>query len=232
MTPPGWISSTIWSLFFGGGSLVGVGSGSWTSIAFRESGMMIMKMISSTSSTSIIGVTFGSLVSAPRWPVDIAMLLPSFDLVGHRIVALDDRSGAGHLFGDHPGHADAVVSGDVNGRHDLAVVQVLVRLEVHDLVLSAGIEELLEERRQILVVNRLLVQEVLAIDVDTQHDVRVVFRVGLEVLPTWRLGLEPCVEGGHDDHENDQQHEHDVDHWRHVRFRLHPAARHLNCHRR
>ena len=42
------------------------GGGTCTSIAIRESGCVIMKMISSTSSTSIIGVTLMSDVT-PRW---------------------------------------------------------------------------------------------------------------------------------------------------------------------
>jgi hypothetical protein len=37
------------------------------------SGVTIMKMISSTSMTSIIGVTFGSAFTAPVPPVDIAI---------------------------------------------------------------------------------------------------------------------------------------------------------------
>ena len=44
------------------GATVGFGSGSWMSIAFRIDGSAAMKMISSTSSTSIIGVTLISFV--------------------------------------------------------------------------------------------------------------------------------------------------------------------------
>ena len=53
--------------------LSGVGSGSCRSIAFRDIGMTIMKMINSTSMTSIIGVTFGSAFTPPLPPADIAM---------------------------------------------------------------------------------------------------------------------------------------------------------------
>ncbi len=38
--------------------------GTWTSIAIRASGCEIMKMISSTSRMSIIGITFGFRVDA------------------------------------------------------------------------------------------------------------------------------------------------------------------------
>jgi len=46
-------------IWFGGG-FGALGSGSCTSNAFRPIGMITMKMMSSTRSTSIIGVRFGS----------------------------------------------------------------------------------------------------------------------------------------------------------------------------
>src|ERR1700675_75073 len=86
-------SSTIW---LGGGVLVcGVsGGGPWTSSAIRESGCVIMKMISSTRSTSIIGVTLMSDCNPPDAPVVIAMsLLLLLLLVGaehHGLARLGD----------------------------------------------------------------------------------------------------------------------------------------------
>src|SRR5215469_5573135 len=137
ITPPGWISSTIWSLFLGGGVFCGVGSGSCTSIAFRDNGIMIMKMINNTRSTSIIGVTLGSFWRPPRPPVDIAMLRPSlFGL--ERIVTCDNGLGTRRLLRDHAGDTHAVVRRNVDRRQNLSIVKILVRLEVHDLVLSAG----------------------------------------------------------------------------------------------
>src|SRR5919206_1620654 len=73
--PPSWVSSsTIWL----GGALVVVGvsgGGTCTSSAILESGCVIMKMISSTRSTSIIGVTLMSDCTPPADPVVIAMSL-------------------------------------------------------------------------------------------------------------------------------------------------------------
>src|ERR671911_2148177 len=63
--PSSFSSSTIWL----GGFLftVGVsGGGTCTSSAIRESGWVIMKMISSTRRMSIIGTTLGSFESSPR----------------------------------------------------------------------------------------------------------------------------------------------------------------------
>src|SRR3954447_16572675 len=95
--PPSLDSSrTIW---LGGCLLVcGVsGGGTWTSSAIRESGCVIMKMISNTRSTSIIGVTLMSDCTPADPPVVIAMsLLLLVLIVGEerRLVRL--RNGSHH----------------------------------------------------------------------------------------------------------------------------------------
>ena len=64
----------------------------------------------------------------------------------------------------------------------------------------------------------LLVQVVVAILVDAEHLIGlVVFRMVLDVLRLRRIGVESRQQCRRDHHEDDQQHQHDVHHRRHVR---------------
>src|SRR5687767_9778763 len=100
-------------------------------------GIAAMKMMRSTSSTSIIGVTLISLFSPSFAPAAIDMSVPSpgCRLIGH--VALDRRHGAGPLVGDHAHDAHAVLRGDVERVDHLRVIDAAVCLHVEDLVLRA-----------------------------------------------------------------------------------------------
>ena len=51
-----------------------------------------------------------------------------------------------------------------------------------------------------------------------------ILRMILQVLPLGRNRVETGEQGGRDHHEDDEQHEHDVDHWGHIRFCLDAAA--------
>src|SRR6266571_9457306 len=81
-------------------------------------------------------------------------------------VANDGGDRAGLLVADEANDANAVLHRDVHGVDHLAIVEVLVRLEVHDLVLSAGIVDLLQSWPNVRVFDRLLVQIVVAVFVD------------------------------------------------------------------
>src|SRR3954471_6595527 len=104
--PSRFTSSTIW---FGGelaGASEGVGSGSCTSTDFRMLGIAAMKMMSSTSSTSIMGVTLGSFVSPPLPPEENAILFHSRRT--RRLGVTDDRARRTRpLVADEPHHAHA-----------------------------------------------------------------------------------------------------------------------------
>ena len=188
------------------------GGGTWTSIAIRDSGCAIMKMMSSTSSTSIIGVTLISDETSPGPP-------PAAMAMGYSFPVF--RSGAGtgsvmaamHPHAGAPGHLDRVLH--------LAVLQVHVGLEVQDLVLGARRvhrpEIILQDRR----VDRLGVEEVLPVLVDAEDDVRVLFGAGIEVLALGQGGLEARRDERRDDHEDDEEHQHHVDHRRDVDVRIH-----------
>src|SRR5688572_3164458 len=121
-------SSTIWL----GGFLftVGVsGGGTCTSSAIRESGCVIMKMINSTSKMSIIGTTLGSFESSPRAfppPPAISVLL----LLGEHTTGLG--------LGDRRHHADTSSPCGLHGLLHLAVLELIIRLEIQDLVLGSG----------------------------------------------------------------------------------------------
>src|SRR5574339_484056 len=106
-------------------------------MAIRESGCVIMKMISSTSRMSIMGTTFGSDETSPRAPPPppaISVLLLVFGGLAEQA-----RLGGGLRDGRHHPHA-----GPPGGLHrflDLAVLELVVRLEVEDLVLGPRRED-------------------------------------------------------------------------------------------
>src|SRR5215216_6327599 len=94
-------SSTIWL----GGVLFVVGvscGGTCTSSAIRESGCVIMKMISSTSSTSIIGVTLMSDCTPADAPVVIAMSLLLLLVVAEQNGSVRLRDGSHHPHASAP----------------------------------------------------------------------------------------------------------------------------------
>src|SRR5262245_53793120 len=102
------------------------------SIAFLMDGRAAMKMISSTRSTSIMGVTLISLERPALPPVAMAMLLRSsrrgrrsllLAVAGHR------GDGVRLLVADHADDAHAVLHREVHRVDDFAVLEVLVGLE-------------------------------------------------------------------------------------------------------
>src|SRR5690242_12184984 len=106
-------------------------------------GSAAMKMISSTSSTSIMGVTLISFVSPPLPPEENAMLFHSRRT--RRLGVTDHRARRARLLiADQPHHAHAVLAGHVRRVHDLRVLEVLVRLEIHDLVRRARVVDALD----------------------------------------------------------------------------------------
>src|SRR5690348_1153343 len=119
-------SSTIW---LGGVLLVtGVsGGGTWTSSAIRDSGWVIMKMISSTSRMSIMGTTLGSAVNAPRASPPPPAILFLLLLLG------DEQAGALRLR-DRSHHSYACFPGGLHRFLHLRVLELIVGLEVQDLV--------------------------------------------------------------------------------------------------
>src|SRR3954469_19873886 len=159
--PPSLDSSrTIW---LGGWLLVwgGSGGGTWTASAIRESGCVIMKMISNTRSTSIIGVTLMSDCTPADPPVVIAMSLLLLVLVVReqgRLVGLSD--------GSH--HANPCPAGGLDRFLHPGVLQLVVGLEVQDLVLGPGGEDRAELVFQRAVGNRALIQEIPACLIDAK----------------------------------------------------------------
>src|SRR5215510_7339150 len=142
------------------------------SIAFRMDGSAAMKMISSTRSTSIMGVTLISL-ERPALPPDAMAMLFGSSRRGRRglllAVASHRGDGARLLVADHADDAHAVLHREVHRVDDFAVVKVLVGLEIHDVVVARGVDvDPLERRPDVLGLDRLLVQVVSAILVDAE----------------------------------------------------------------
>src|SRR6185295_13991264 len=121
-------SSTIWL----GGFLLTVGvsgGGTCTSSAIRESGCVIMKMISSTSKISIIETTLGSAERSPRAPPPPPAISVLLLLGGEQTTALG--------LSDRRHHPDTRSPCGFHGLLHLPVLQLIVRLEVQDLVLGS-----------------------------------------------------------------------------------------------
>src|ERR1041384_2609230 len=162
-------------------------------------GSAAMKMIRSTRSTSIMGVTLISFDSPPLPPVAIDMLLSSswrgdgwcaqrsWGSCLRLAVASNRRHGSRLLIADHSHHGHAVLHGDVHGVDDFRVVEVLVRLEIHDAVISRRLDiDVMQRGRDLLLRDRLLVQVIVAILVDAEDLVGlVILWMVLDVLRLW-----------------------------------------------
>src|SRR5688500_7391778 len=155
-------SSTIWL----GGFLLTVGvsgGGTWTSSAIRESGCVIMKMIRSTSRMSIIGTTLGSDERPPR----TSPLAPAISVL---LLLFGCEQAAGLGLGNRSHHTDTRPPRRFHSLLHLAVLELIVRLEVQDLVFGPRLElrpELVFERAA---GNWPAVKEVVAGLVDSQHN--------------------------------------------------------------
>src|SRR4029453_12289646 len=121
------------------------------SSAFRASGCVIMKMISSTSNTSIIGVTLMSWFTPAELPAVIAMSL--FLLLGALLLSLLEQASRDRLC-DGRHDADASLSRGLDRVLNAAVLQVVVGLEVQNLVLGPGGKDGAQLVRQRGILNR------------------------------------------------------------------------------
>src|SRR4026209_330257 len=149
-------------------------------MAIRESGCVIMKMISSTSRMSIIGTTFGSDDTSPRAPPPPpAMLLL---LVRVLLVSGEDARGRLVRLGDGGHHPDTGAPGGLHRFLDLAVLELVVRLEVEDLVLLPRGVDRAELVLQGALGKRPPVEEIAAHRVDSEHHLVVALGPGVEVL--------------------------------------------------
>src|SRR5919108_655767 len=119
-----------------------------------------MKMISSTRSTSIIGVTLMSDWTPPELPVLIAMSLLLLILV-----RLEQPALVG--LGDGCHHPDTGPTGRLYGLLHFGVFQLVVGLEVQDLVFRPGLEDAAQLVSQRPLRQRPSVEEVAAGLVDT-----------------------------------------------------------------
>src|SRR6185503_10612928 len=130
------------------------------SSAFRDSGCVIMKMISSTSNTSIIGVTLMSEFTPPELPAVIAISL--LLLLGALLLGFLEQARHGWLR-DRRHDADSCLPRGLDRVLNPGVFQIVVGLEVQNLVLvpvSVDGAKLVCQRR---ILNRPPVEEVLAV---------------------------------------------------------------------
>src|SRR3990170_7211993 len=105
------------------------------SIAIRDSGWVIMKMIRSSSRMSIMGTTFGSDATSPRAcpvPPAISVLLLFLQIAEQGLLRGGLRDSRHHPHPRTPCGLHRLL--------DLAELQLVVGLEVEDLVLRPGRE--------------------------------------------------------------------------------------------
>src|SRR5687768_1512378 len=148
-------------------------TGSWMSKARCRFICTRMKITSSTSSTSIMGVMLGSEIDElPAFPIEFAIRTSQLnDLL--RVSVLDHVSRTLHArftFGHRRDHERARLLCDLVGFQDLAVLHVLVGLQEQHLVIRMLLELGLQQRQQIrFLADRFLVQVVVALQVDAER---------------------------------------------------------------
>src|SRR5215472_11250113 len=172
-------------------------------MARRPRGSVIMKMMSSTSSTSIIGVTLMSACRLPPLETPIAILLVSFVWLH-----------AARLLGDGRYDSDSGLPRDLDrllypGERDLGV-----RLEIENLVRGPAGEDVGQDALQIIVLHRphpgvrpafpdhIQPERVLRRAVDAQANFPVVLGALGRVTGARNRRLEPRRDGGRHDHED------------------------------
>src|SRR5674476_1018619 len=133
-------------------------------------GMAAMKMMRSTSNTSIIGVTLISFVSPPL-PPEVNAIAGSLRFPGRWClrVASDRREDSALLLADEPDDAHTVLRRHIGGVDDLRVHELLVGLEVHHLVGCPVLVDALDLCFDRRLRDGLLVQVVIPIAVDAEH---------------------------------------------------------------
>src|SRR5262245_48013868 len=176
-----------------------------------------MKMISITSMMSIIGITLGSDWIPPESPVDIAISALSLLLFGC-------EESPSFRLGNRRHDAGPGLPGDLHRLLNFRELQLVVRLEVENLVHGPGGVDRLQLVLQRLLRDRPAVQEVIAADIDTQNDLVVALGARVEVGSLRHRRLETGADERRYDHEDDQQHQHDVDHRNYVGRRLDCSA--------
>src|SRR5687768_5910080 len=205
------------------------------------SGVTTMKMISSTSKTSINGVTlmYGSAVVLPFFgapPIDIL----SFSSYFYVSLSGSDAAlvrGARRriaralllLIGDESDLVDSQLANFIDDVHNVAILHADTTLDIDDAILL--ILDVLQHRidffRQLFPGHRGFAEVILTIirygDYDRRFldDILIDFRVVETLRQRHRDAL---LQKRCDHHEDDQQHQHDVDHRRDVDFRLHAAG--------
>src|SRR2546430_6738625 len=138
----------------------------------RESGICIMKMINSTSSTSIIGTTLGSDLNdwASSGSFNDMSFPPAEQLAFLRLL----RHRREHPHARLPGQTDRVFH--------LRVRQLLVGLEVEDLVRGTGRVGVAQRLLYLVLGDRFGVEVVLALLVNPEGDIAVLLFPFLDVL--------------------------------------------------
>src|SRR5687768_7912492 len=233
---------TTWleSLGLGCSGVLGVAWGSAMSMPFWVRGVTTMKMMSSTSITSMSGVMLMSdmlslclgWVASWEWMTHLRFLT-----TGAR-TAPGVRAGGSNMFGGLPYPApislaprpgfgderdlfDAGFAEEVHDLHDLAVLELLVRLQVDDLLsFRQVLQALLDLGHQVeLVRHRGAAEEGGGVLLDRDRDRLLLVLPFLGVPRGRELHVHPLLQHRGDDHEDDEQDDHDVGHRRDVDVR-------------
>src|SRR5512143_2360511 len=237
ITPSSRARTTWFDWLLCSGWLGGGGWGSEMSRPICASGVTTMKMMSSTSITSMRGVMLMSAIApdsalmcvlSPRrrvfsiswwclpWGSAVyVMALPLYLALGDERDFLDPRLAA-----------------EVHDLHHLGVGQRVVRLEVHHArALGEVLEALLDEPLELVLVVQPLGAEVGRLVLLDGHDDRLGLVLALLGVARLReLHVDTLLEHGRDDHEDDEQHDHDVGHGRDVDVRHRSALLAADCH--
>src|SRR2546429_1782085 len=204
-------------------------------------GVTTMKMISTTNSTSINGVTLMYGTARLRPPALVAINLPSVQ----RLASVSTRArcsgfvpGSGcrgrhsrallQLVGDQPYFIYALLAHGVDYFHDFTVTNFDAALDVDDLVLFLLVcQRFLNLTLEVIEVELLLAEIILAVLRDRDDDrtffVNPLVFVGVFHAPRNR-DVDALLQKRRDHHKDDQEYQHHVHHRRDVDLRLQTAT--------
>src|SRR5207244_4791990 len=177
---------------------------------------MIIKITSSTSRISISGTTFGSAATPRLPPTSIPMSHLAKKFACERTLTSCERAkqkllACLELGGDQTDLVDAGAPHDVDGFGDVLEHRFVVALHEGDF-LGAFLEDLLDARAKLLPIGVVLVNFHLAVLADLDDD-GFVFQFDILLLIGIRLrhkGIETLGNQRRDHHENNDQHEKNI----------------------
>src|ERR1041385_7758471 len=195
----------IWSLTADGGRFAGALGGTRTRYPICTTGVMTMKMMSRTSTTSTSGVTLMSDRIEPPPPT---------------CIDLDSWLRCSLRLRDQTDVVEADLAAGLEDVEHRAVFHQLVALD-RDLAVGGALMDGFQLRLHLLLADDGRTEIDAAVRLDRDLQLLVGVRRPLRLLGHRQVDRHAFLQHGRDDHEDDQQHQADVDQRSHVDLRVH-----------